>query len=127
MYFGNMVYILEAPSTPITTTSPTTATSTKSMTTGTPTSRTTASPMGRTTSTLTRRTISTPMSRTTITTTSAARITRKVPVNNVVIIYLVLSRRATVHGHKYLSPSIFYYIFHIKPHLKKKYFKAISG
>ena len=113
MYFGNMVYILEVPSTPITT---------KSMTTGTPTSRTTASPMGRTTSTLTRRTISTPMSRTTITTTSAAKIARKVPVDNVVIIYLVLSRRATVHGHKYLSPSIFYYIFHIKPHLKKKIF-----
>ena len=70
-------YKCYAPSTPITTTSPTTATSTKNMTTGTPTSRTTASQMGRTTSTLTRRTISTPMSRTTITTTSAARITRK--------------------------------------------------
>ena len=37
-------------------------------------------------------------------------------------------QQGTVHGHKYLSPSIFYYIFHIKPHFfKKKYFKAISG
>ena len=36
-------------------------------------------------------------------------------------------RVSTVHGHKYSSPSIFYYIFHTKPHLKKKYFKAISG
>ena len=27
---------------------------------------------------------------------------------------------ATVHGHKYSSPSIFYYIFHIKPHLFQK-------
>jgi hypothetical protein len=26
----------------------------------------------------------------------------------------------TVHGHKYSSPSIFYYIFHIKPHFFKK-------
>jgi hypothetical protein len=25
-------------------------------------------------------------------------------------------QQGTVHGHKYLSPSIFYYIFHIKPH-----------
>jgi len=58
MYFGNMVYILEASSTPTATTSRTTAT---------------------------------PTSRTTMTTTSAARITRKVPANNVVIIYLVLS------------------------------------
>jgi hypothetical protein len=33
----------------------------------------------------------------------------------------------TVHGHKYSSPSIFYYIFHIKPHFSKKKFKAISG
>jgi hypothetical protein len=28
----------------------------------------------------------------------------------------------TVHGHKYSSPSIFYYIFHIKPHLKEIHF-----
>jgi len=27
-----------------------------------------------------------------------------------------------VHGHKYSSPSIFYYIFHIKPHFFKKIF-----
>ena len=33
----------------------------------------------------------------------------------------------TVHGHKYSSSSIFYYIFHIKPHFFKKYFKANSG
>ena len=32
-----------------------------------------------------------------------------------------------VHWYKYSSPSIFYYIFHIKPHFFKKYFKAISG
>ena len=31
----------------------------------------------------------------------------------------------TVHGHKYSSPSIFYYIFHIKPlFFSKKYFKV---
>ena len=53
MYFGNMVYILEARSIPSTT---------KSRTTATPTSRTT------------------------MTTTPAARITRKVSVNNMVII-----------------------------------------
>ena len=53
MYFGNMVYILEARSI---------LSTTKSWTTSTPTSRTT------------------------ITTTPAARITRKVPVNNMVII-----------------------------------------
>jgi hypothetical protein len=31
---------------------------------------------------------------------------------------MILSQtnRPTVHGHKYSSPSIFYYIFHIKPH-----------
>jgi len=28
----------------------------------------------------------------------------------------------TVHGHKYSSPSIFYYIFYIKPHFFKKIF-----
>jgi uncharacterized protein involved in tolerance to divalent cations len=28
----------------------------------------------------------------------------------------------TVHVHKYSSPSIFYYIFHIKPHFFKKIF-----
>ena len=38
----------------------------------------------------------------------------------------VLNFLCTVHGHKYSSPLIFYYIFLIKPHLKKKYFKAIS-
>ena len=59
MYFGNMVYILEAPSTSFTTMSTTPAT---------PTRRTTSTPTA------------------TITTTSAAKITRKVPVNNVVII-----------------------------------------
>ena len=31
---------------------------------------------------------------------------------------------ATVHGHKYSSPSIFYYIFHIKPHFFKKIFQS---
>ena len=35
--------------------------------------------------------------------------------------------QGTVHGHKYWSPSISYYIFHIKPHFFKKYFKALSG
>jgi len=28
--------------------------------------------------------------------------------------------KATVNGHKYLSPSILRYIFHIKPHFSKK-------
>jgi hypothetical protein len=36
----------------------------------------------------------------------------------------VTQYRTTVHGHKYSSPSIFYYVFHIKPHLKKIYFEA---
>ena len=61
MYFSNSVYILEARSTPSTTTSRTTAT---------PANKKTVSPM------------TTP----TMTTTSAARITRKVPIYNVVII-----------------------------------------
>ena len=34
---------------------------------------------------------------------------------------------STVHEHKYSSPSIFYYIFHIKLHVLKKKIKAISG
>jgi len=29
---------------------------------------------------------------------------------------MVVEFATTVHGHKYSSPSIFYYIFHIKPH-----------
>ena len=33
-----------------------------------------------------------------------------------------LSHNITVHGHKYSSPSIFNYIFHIKPHFFKKIF-----
>ena len=73
MYFGNMHYILEAPSTSFTTTSTTTASPT-SRTTSTPTNRTTATPTSRTTSH--QRPLSPP----------AAKITRKVPVNNVVII-----------------------------------------
>ena len=36
-------------------------------------------------------------------------------------------RVSTVHGHKYSSPSICYCIFHIKPHLKKKYLKLSLG
>jgi hypothetical protein len=32
----------------------------------------------------------------------------------------------TVHGHKYSSPSILRYIFHIKPHFSKKYCEVIS-
>ena len=40
---------------------------------------------------------------------------------------VVCLSQTKVHGHKYSPPSIVYYIFHIKPHLKKKYFKAISG
>jgi hypothetical protein len=28
----------------------------------------------------------------------------------------------TVHRHKYSSPSIFYYIFHVRPHFFKKIF-----
>jgi hypothetical protein len=60
MYFGNMVYILEAPSTPFAT-----RTNSKKSTTTTPTSRTTASPTSR---------------------TIRIKVTRKVPVNNMVII-----------------------------------------
>ena len=60
MYFGNMVYILEARSTPSTT---------KSRITATPTSRKIVSPT----------------TTTTITTTSAAIITRKVHANNMVM------------------------------------------
>ena len=32
---------------------------------------------------------------------------------------VVSTRRCTVHGHKYSSPSIVYCIFHIKPHFFK--------
>ena len=32
----------------------------------------------------------------------------------------------TVHGHKYSSPSILRYIFHIKPHFSKQYCEVIS-
>ena len=34
------------------------------------------------------------------------------------------SDKCTVHGHTYSSPSIDYYIFHIKPHFFKKIFKS---
>jgi hypothetical protein len=37
-----------------------------------------------------------------------------------------LSVTDTVHGHKYSSPSIFYYIFHIKPHFFKKHILKLS-
>ena len=32
----------------------------------------------------------------------------------------------TVNGHKYSSPSILHYIFHIKPHFQKNYCEVIS-
>ena len=37
---------------------------------------------------------------------------------------LIMSKTVivTVHGQKYSSPSIFYYIFHIKPYFFKKIF-----
>jgi hypothetical protein len=39
---------------------------------------------------------------------------------------LYLDYTHTVHGHKYSSPSIFYYIFHIKPHLFKNNISKLS-
>jgi len=33
---------------------------------------------------------------------------------------------STVHGHKYSSPSILRYIFHIKPYFSKNYCEVIS-
>ena len=39
-----------------------------------------------------------------------------------------LATPLTVHGHKYSSPLIFYYIFHIKPHFfQKNILKLLLG
>ena len=42
--------------------------------------------------------------------------------------WITCRKAPTVHGHKYLSPSIFFTIYFILNHIfSKKYFKAISG